>query len=708
MVEEYINAFRCLSKIATPVKVHSRKSGHHIEIMSQWEQRDLQRSEKVKYQRSHFLTYPGLKKLVSTLPVELNKEQLRAYSSDGKFAVLRKVSGLHDEKEKQYIEIWTENGVKVKAIDVSVQEKHLQILSESQFGCLEWSPCSQHLLYVAERFHKADSYFKADTPSKQGSDSTKHETKKGDEFAYRQSWGESLQKVHHPLVFILNVETEEIEVPEITFDVSCGQATWTPDGKGFVFVGWWNQPFRLGLIYCGNRRSALFHLDLQSKKTSIIEIPENRSVEFPHFSPDGRNLIFLSSTAGGPHRNVQSLMKCEWLSKKLSTVVDDVGAPTGPSLFPGIYTLSLPRRLWAKDCEHIILHSIWRSKQELLCINVSSGKVDRLTNDAHLGNWEVLDCFEDIIVAAVSAPNFKPHLMVGQFTDASKAIIWVKLDDDGGEILPIEWEILDIMPTLDAKNPKYPNVDYDAVFAMPSSKHSSAPFPLVVLPHGGPHATFCASYLLSVEFFTKFGLAVLLVNYRGSLGFGQDSINSLVGNVGSQDVADVQYAVESVLKSGKVDRHRMVLYGGSHGGFLSLSISGLFPDMYKACVVRNPVVDLTGLLSLSDIPDWCFVENGSFYDFSTLTDISTLESMWQKSPIRLANKIKIPVLFLLGSLDLRVPHQQGLWMHKALKARNVDTSVYMYEDNHALQQVASESDSLIHTIEWMSRNIALK
>ncbi|XP_023253253.1 acylamino-acid-releasing enzyme-like, partial [Seriola lalandi dorsalis] len=95
-----------------------------------------------------------------------------------------------------------------------------------------------------------------------------------------------------------------------------------------------------------------------------------------------------------------------------------------------------------------------------------------------------------------------------------------------------------------------------------------------------------------------------MVNYRGSTGFGQDSILSLIGQIGNQDVKDVQRAVLTVLQSDlTLDPKRLAVIGGSHGGFLSCHLVGQYPDFYRACAARNPVINAATLLGTSDIVD---------------------------------------------------------------------------------------------------------
>jgi acylaminoacyl-peptidase len=64
--------------------------------------------------------------------------------------------------------------------------------------------------------------------------------------------------------------------------------------------------------------------------------------------------------------------------------------------------------------------------------------------------------------------------------------------------------------------------------------------PLVVRPHGGPHSIYCASWpFREITLLLNAGFAVLLVNYRGSIGFGDKFVRDLAGNVGDMDVVDV-------------------------------------------------------------------------------------------------------------------------------------------------------------------------
>ena len=93
------------------------------------------------------------------------------------------------------------------------------------------------------------------------------------------------------------------------------------------------------------------------------------------------------------------------------------------------------------------------------------------------------------------------------------------------------------------------------------------------------------------------------MNYRGSLGYGQRSIDSLLGTIGRNDVDDMVQAVHSVIDNDKnIDKTRLFIVGGSHGGFLAAHLIGQFPKMFCSAAMRNPVTNIPPMAAVSDIP----------------------------------------------------------------------------------------------------------
>lgn len=99
------------------------------------------------------------------------------------------------------------------------------------------------------------------------------------------------------------------------------------------------------------------------------------------------------------------------------------------------------------------------------------------------------------------------------------------------------------------------------------------------------------------------GFACILINFRGSAGSGDSSIHFLPGRIGSADVKDCKLATDQVVDNFPINNGKLILYGGSYGGTLVTHLSGLYPDVYKATVAKNPVIDLASMHG-GDIADW--------------------------------------------------------------------------------------------------------
>ena len=162
---------------------------------------------------------------------------------------------------------------------------------------------------------------------------------------------------------------------------------------------------------------------------------------------------------------------------------------------------------------------------------------------------------------------------------------------------------------------------------------------------------------------------MLLVNYRGSAGYGDKNLHSLLGKVGTQDVQEVHNATVAALEKHTFLAKEVFLYGGSHGGFLVTHLSGQFPDFYRAVSTRNPVIDIATMFPISDIADWTIVEvdvgNGS--ELEEVLTAETLSRMWEHSPIKYVKQVKAPTLLLVGKVDRRVPPTQSIEYYRALQ-----------------------------------------
>ncbi|XP_012681629.1 acylamino-acid-releasing enzyme [Clupea harengus] len=710
--------FPSLSRADIGPGITTQYGGKYSNIYTEWSQRDLERNEQVKFCRQYIVFHDD-QSVVFSGPsgncTEIKGVLLSRDSPSGDMKAVVRECTIKGE-EKQFLEIWHKNS-KVKSLNLTDLKKHGKVYEDDQFGCLVWSHSETHLLYVAEKKRpKAESFFKTESPesSPVGDEEErikvgkKEEALKGDQFVYYEDWGETLVNKSTPVLCVLDIEGSNVSVLEgIPESISPGQAFWAPNDTGVVFVGWWHEPFRLGLRYCPNRRSSLFHVDLTSGKCD--QLSDSSAVSSPRLSPDNCRIVYLECGVYGPHQQCSRLSMYDWYTKKTSVIVDVVKRP-GEDGFTGIYSSMLSPMCWSADSQRVLISCAQRSHQELMVVDISTGGVSSLTSKSDMGSWSLLTVHKDLMVVSCSSPNCPPSLRVGFLPEKGPEVqvSWVTLET--AEVQSdIDWKVLTFNPPPGQENDQYPGLDFEALLLKPKESKEGVKLPLIVIPHGGPHSVITADWLLSTAVFCKMGFALLLVNYRGSTGFGQDSIYSLPGKVGTQDVLDVQFAVESVLKQGCFDEQKVAISGGSHGGFLACHLIGQFPDFYKACIARNPVTNLTTMIGSTDIPDWCMVEAGLDYTPDAQLDPAAYGQMFDKSPIKHISQVKTPVLLTLGEDDKRVPPKQGIEYYRGLKARQIPVRLLWYQgNNHSLSTIAAESDGFMNIALWIIQHCGLK
>ncbi|MEO8293005.1 MAG: S9 family peptidase [Actinomycetota bacterium] len=197
--------------------------------------------------------------------------------------------------------------------------------------------------------------------------------------------------------------------------------------------------------------------------------------------------------------------------------------------------------------------------------------------------------------------------------------------------------------------------------------------PLVVMSHGGPTSESTQAFDLRSQFFTTRGFAVVDVNYGGSTGYGRDYRRRLNGSWGVVDTMDCINAARYLAAEGLVDGDRLVIRGGSAGGYTTLCAL-VFSDDFAAGASYYGLADLEP-----------FATGGTHKFESRYLDSlvgpypETAERYRARSPIHFADMLSCPVILLQGLEDEVVPPRQAEIMVEALEAKGLPYAYLPFE-----------------------------
>src|SRR6516164_7860124 len=207
--------------------------------------------------------------------------------------------------------------------------------------------------------------------------------------------------------------------------------------------------------------------------------------------------------------------------------------------------------------------------------------------------------------------------------------------------------------------------------------------PLLVKCHGGPTSSASSTLSLGTQFWTSRGIAVLDVNYGGSTGFGREYRERLKLNWGIVDVDECVNGAKLLAQQGLVDLRRIVISGGSAGGYTTLAALA-FRDFFQGGASYYGVSDAAALARdthkfESRYLDWLigpFPEQEARYR--------------ERSPLHHANRLSKPVIFFQGAEDAVVPPNQTEVMVEALRRNGNAVGYFLFSgEQHGFRQAAN-------------------
>ena len=208
---------------------------------------------------------------------------------------------------------------------------------------------------------------------------------------------------------------------------------------------------------------------------------------------------------------------------------------------------------------------------------------------------------------------------------------------------------------------------------------SAGPFPVMMFVHGGPTWLDLDRWQPELQAYVDLGFAVGLVNYRGSLGYGREWRDTLIGNIGGPELEDVNAGFRDLVERGIADHERAVMAGYSWGGYVTLLELGKHPDLWRCGIAGVPVGDYEA--GYEDLSPLLQAYDRALLGGATPKEVPDL--MRDRNPINFADDVRAPVLFLIGRNDSRCPYGQAMAYVDKLAARGHPHEVVVYETGHA-------------------------
>ncbi len=227
----------------------------------------------------------------------------------------------------------------------------------------------------------------------------------------------------------------------------------------------------------------------------------------------------------------------------------------------------------------------------------------------------------------------------------------------------------------------------------PTNPHHVGPSgelpPLLVLAHGGPTGQARRQLQLGILYWTSRGIAVVDVDYRGSTGYGRAYRRALDGEWGVADVDDCVAAARYLADRGEVDPERLMIRGGSAGGFTVLSALA-FHDVFAVGASRYGVADLEALATDTHKFESRYLDTmiGPWPGARALYE--------ERSPINHVHRFSAPMIVMQGDQDPVVPPNQSEMIVAALAARNIPFAYLLFEgEQHGFRK----SENVIRALE---------
>ena len=450
---------------------------------------------------------------------------------------------------------------------------------------------------------------------------------------------------------------------------------WSPNGEEILFVS--------------NREpneDQFFNYDIFALNVSdgtIRRLTATENAEYtPLWSPDGKQIAYLATRRGLTDLETTMEDTHVWLMNADGTNRRELGAAPD----------NRQQRLgWSPDGSAVYFTAQERGNVRLYRVAVAGGAPKTVVADrGSVGAWSITR--GDKIAYTFSSPADSSQLYLKTGNAAA-----AKLTDLNAQVLAGK-QIAGVESfTFISNDNKY---EVEAFLTKPLGMTADGKYPLIVNIHGGPHGQQGPAFNFKNQVYAAHGWATLMVNFRGSTGYGQAFADAVFGDQNGNEAQDVLYGLSAAMRRNLwIDRDRLGVEGGSYGGQLSAWLITQ-TRIFKAAI---PIAAITNLVSYNYMTYYNQYEQMEFGIFPHQGNL--MDILWERSALKHVANVATPTLLIHGENDNDVPIAEAEQFYIALRDVGVEAVMVRYpREGHGLREPKHIVDSIDRSILWYEQH----
>jgi dipeptidyl aminopeptidase/acylaminoacyl peptidase len=460
---------------------------------------------------------------------------------------------------------------------------------------------------------------------------------------------------------------------------------WSPTGNEIAFVS--NR---------GPDPDRTFNYDLFAVNVAtrdVRRITDTKSAEYyPKWSPDGSSIAFAGTTRSLTSSETTMEDTHAWIVQGNGDGRQEIGRELDSRQ-------GAPE--WSPDGRHLYFTAQQRGTVALMRAALAGGPLEPVVAErGNVGGWSV---GRELIAFALSTPAGPADLHVQPASGAKAA--------RARRVTTLNQEILSrrvIAPVEAFTFKSFDGTPIEAFLTLPVGLSAAPPsaetrtYPMIVMIHGGPHGQQGPAFNQKAQVYAAEGWATLMVNFRGSTGYGQKLADAIFKDQNGGEAKDVLAGVDAALaRHPWIDPARLGVEGGSYGGQLTNWLVTQ-TTRFRAAIPSAGIANLVSFNYMAYYHDYLAVEFGAYPHEQGVMDL-----LWERSPIRYVHKVRTPTLFLHGENDNDVPIAEAEQFFIALMDIGVDAQMVRYpREGHGLRETKHIADSVARSISWYKRHFS--